>query len=130
MHISVRAPLLSAAFSNVCSWIMLYLPSRSAAGGLFDHRGNTPGLAAGHWAARNDRDEVTFVRLAFLVMRQQLRGAANELAVRVVLDQAHDLDGDRLLHLGADNAACQRTLASSLGSGGFRRLLFFGHDCF
>src|SRR5581483_3662957 len=91
-------------------------------------RCDAPRLAPGHRAARNDRYEVTLVRLALLVMRQQLRGAANELAVGLVLDQPHDFHGDRLLHLGADNTPRQGALASRLHLRGFGSFLFFTHD--
>src|SRR5437870_2378391 len=73
--------------------------------GAFDHAQQTPRLAARQGTARSDRHGVAFLALVVLVMRQQLRGAANVLAVRRMLDQALDLDRDGLVHLIAGHAA-------------------------
>src|SRR6185312_687065 len=121
MHIRVRAPLLSAALSIVCSWIMVELPS--SAGGLLDDSHDTPGFAARQRPARRDLHQITIVGLALLVVSQQLRRTADELAVRRVLDQALDLHGDGLLHLRADDTARERA-----GAFGFRGALLFAHD--
>src|SRR6266404_2809869 len=78
MHIKVRAPLLSAAFSIVRIWIMIRTclrPSRalSAPHGLFHDLEQPPRLAPRHGAARCDGHHVALLRGAALVVRQQLR---------------------------------------------------------
>src|ERR1044071_4553548 len=77
---------------------------RSGARAL-DHLQELPRLAPGQRAARRDLHRVPFLRLTLLVMREKLGGATDELAVRLVPEQPLDLDGHRLLHLGADDAA-------------------------
>src|SRR5512145_600104 len=104
MHIRVRAPLLSAALSTVCIWIMYANPSKpSDLGGALEHRHQLPRLASRHRAAGRNRHGVTLAGRAGLVMREQARGAADVLAVTRVLQHALDLDGDRLGRLGADD---------------------------
>src|SRR6185437_10779013 len=133
MHIRVRAPLLSAALSIVCSWIMVYCLSRglslgpSSARGLLEHRHDPPALVARQRPARSDLHQIPVARLALLVVRQQLRRAADELAVRRMLDEPLNLHGDRLLHLGADDTPGQRAGALGL-SAGFHGALLFAHD--
>src|SRR5579883_925070 len=102
MHIRVRAPLLSAALSIVRSWIMLAFSS--ASGGLLDHPNQAPRLASRERPARSDGHEVAGVGLAVLIVSEELGRAPHVLAVRGMLDQPLDLDGDRLLHLVAHHA--------------------------
>src|SRR6185295_13134855 len=85
-----------------------------------DHLQELPRLAPRERTARADLHRIAFLRLAVLVVREQLRRAADELAVRVVTDQALDLDGDGLLHLRADHSAGERARARHFG---YRRLL-------
>src|SRR5215471_10576752 len=82
MHIRVRAPLLSAAFSIVRNWIMIQtcLRRASAMRRLLDHLEQPPRLAPRHRPARGDDHEVTLSGGAVLVVRQQLRRAADVLA--------------------------------------------------
>src|SRR5262245_39018986 len=86
------------------------LDLRSSARALDDLQ-ELPRLAPRERTARADLHRVAFLRFAVLVVRQQLRRAADELAVRVVPDQALDLDRDGLLHLRADHAARERARA-------------------
>src|SRR5580704_14385116 len=73
-------------------------------GRLLEHLDELPGLATRHRAARSDLHQIAVMRLALLVVSQQLRGATDELAVHAVLDEALDFDRHRLLHLGAHDA--------------------------
>src|SRR5690606_28759617 len=63
--------------------------------------GDRPGLA--------DRHHVALTGFVVLVVRKQLRAAADELAVHRMLDVALDDHGDGLVHLVAGHAAGQRT---------------------
>src|SRR5688500_9826526 len=67
-----------------------------------------PALVARQRPTLLDRDQIAGAALAVLVVRQQLRRAALVLAVLRVRHVALDQDRDRLLHLGADDAAGQR----------------------
>src|SRR5947208_5413915 len=98
MHIRVRAPLLSAAFSMVRIWIMIgtcLRPSRalSAPHGLFHDLEQPPRLAPRHGAARGDDHHVALLRGAALVVRQQLRRTADVLADRKTtrLNSSHQI---------------------------------------
>src|SRR5262245_64447528 len=107
MHISSRAPELSAACKRVLSWIMApLLPSfRRRA---LDHAYQGPGLVPRQRPALRDRDGVARAALVLLVVREQLRRAAHVLAVGRVLDQPLDRHGDGLVHLVADDRSGQR----------------------
>src|ERR1700691_1089432 len=91
-------------------------------GRLLQHLDELPGLATRHRAARSDLHQISIVRLALLVVSQQLRGATDELAVHALLAEPLDLDGHRLLHLGAHHATRE-------GAGTFRfnLVLFRAH---
>src|SRR5580704_16283660 len=91
-------------------------------GRLLQHFDELPGLATRHRTARSDLHQIPIVRLALLVMSQQLRGATDELAVHAVFDEPLDLDGDRLLHLGAHHATRE-----GAGTFGFNLALFRAH---
>src|ERR1044071_1271689 len=69
-----------------------------------DDAGQLPRLAPGQRAARDDLHRIAFLRFTTLVVREQLRRATDELAVHLVAYEPFDFDGDRLLHLGADDA--------------------------
>src|SRR5580700_8543853 len=97
---------------------MLELPVPSAGLRPLDDLEETPGLAARDRPAGRDRHHIALARFLVLIVREQLGGTADELAVARVTNQPLDLDGDRLFHLGADHAAREGTLA-------FR---FCGHD--
>ena len=85
--------------------------------GSFDDLDDAPGLALADRPALGDRDRVARSARAFLVVRHDLRGAANELSVGRVLDQALDRHGDALLHLVATTRPMVRRLVLSLASG-------------
>src|SRR5690348_10604044 len=95
------------------------LAAPSASGGLLDHFDQAPRLAPRERPAGGDGHEVADMGLAVLVMSEHLGRAPHVLAVRGVLDQPLDLDGDRLLHLVAHHAP--REGARALGLGGRRR---------
>src|SRR5579871_6131131 len=97
---------------------MLELLVPSAGLGPLDDLDETPGLAARHRPAGRDRHGVALTRFLVLIVREQLGGTADELAVARMTHQPLDLDGDRLLHLGADHAPREGTLA----------FLFCAHD--
>src|SRR5262245_1880508 len=78
--------------------------------GPLDDLDDAPGLALADRTAFDDRDRVACAARAFLVVRHDLRGPANELAVGRVLDQALDRHGDALLHLVADDATDRRPM--------------------
>jgi len=84
MHIRVRAPLLSAAFSIVRIWIMIrtcFGPlERFSAARPSPHLEQPPRLAPRHGAARGDGHHVALLGGAVLVVRQQLGGTADVLA--------------------------------------------------
>src|SRR5688572_8782512 len=106
MHISSRAPELSAACKRVLSWIIALAPSfRRRA---LDHAHQRPRLAPRQRPALRDRDGVACAALVLLVVREQLGRAPHVLAVGRVLDQPLDRDGDGLVHLVADDRAGQR----------------------
>src|SRR5688500_12381523 len=106
MHISSRAPELSAACKRVLSWIIALAPSfRRRA---LDNAHQGPRLAARQRPALRDRDGVARAALILLVVREQLGRAPHVLAVGRVLDQPLDRDGDGLVHLVADDRAGQR----------------------
>src|SRR5687767_11209732 len=106
MHISSRAPELSAACKRVLSWIIALAPSfRRRA---LDHAHQGPRLVPRQRPALRDRHGVALAALVVLVVRQQLGRAAHVLAVGRVLDQPLDRDRDGLVHLVADDGAGQR----------------------
>src|SRR5215217_3173495 len=72
---------------------------------LLDHPGDHPALAAAHRPRFDDGDAVADLDVAVLVVREKLRGAALCLAVELVPRLPLDGDGDRLLHLVADDNA-------------------------
>src|SRR5690606_36431288 len=106
MHISSRAPLLSAAVSVLCIWIMLLLlPLLHASGfGARDDFHDAPVLGLGQRPALHDVDDVAFAALATLVVRVHLGGAAHDLAVQRMLHLALEQDRHGLGHLVADHA--------------------------
>src|ERR1700739_1018222 len=119
MHISVRAPLLSAAFNMVRNWIMA---RPSTPGRLLDDLEQPPRLVARQRPARRDDHQIALLRGAALIVRQELGGAADELAVGRMPDKALDLDGDRLLHLVAHDAPGESARAARPGGLTGRRL--------
>src|SRR5690348_3408223 len=102
MHISSRAPLLSAAASMDCIWIMFVRSSFRRARQHFHH---AEMLGLRNRTALGDAHQVALVALALLVVRVQLARTAQQLAVQAMLFLALDHDGDRLRTLGAAHAA-------------------------
>src|SRR6202049_204995 len=69
-----------------------------------------PRFTARHRAARLDRYGIAFLAFVALVMREQLRGAADVLPVHGVFDQTLDGHRDGLVHLVADDFAREQAL--------------------
>src|SRR5262249_6800907 len=82
-----------------------------------DHCEQAPGLATRQRPARSDRDGVALLGLVVFVVRQQLGGATDELAVGRMTHHALDLDRDGLVHLVADDLARERTDGLALARG-------------
>src|ERR1700724_3706103 len=70
-----------------------------------------PRFTARHRPARLDRHGIAFLALVALVVREQLRGAADVLPVHGMLDQALDRDRGGLVHLVADDLAREQALS-------------------
>src|SRR5262245_66614334 len=121
MHISSRAPELSAACKRVLSWIMAPI-LRSFRRRALDHAHQGPGFVPRKRAALRDRDGVALAALVLFVVRQQLRRSAHVLSVSRVLDQPLDRNGDGLVHPVADDGAGQRLARLVGGVDGRRRL--------
>src|SRR5262245_31127692 len=124
MHISRRAPLLSAASSIVCIWIMAALLQHSSArrGAAFGGRARDdfhepPALVTRERPALLDDDGVALAAVVVLVVRHDLARAAHVLAVDRVRDAALDRHRNGLLHLAAHDLARKRAL----------QLRLFGH---
>src|SRR5690349_16833149 len=105
MHISSLAPLLSAAESVLCIWIMSAPSSDGRARDDFDH---AVMLGLGQRTAFGDAHQVALVRTD-VVLRVQLGRAPDDLAQQAMLHLALDQDGDRLVHLVADDATLEGT---------------------
>ena len=73
-----------------------------------------PGLVTRERSALGDRYRIALTRLVGLIVSEQLRRAANVLAVTRVLDQARNFDRDGLVHFVADDPPGER--AQRLGS--------------
>src|SRR5688572_2384741 len=108
MHISSRAPELSAATRRVLSWIIVLLSRCSFRRRAFDHAHQRPRLVPRQRPAFRDGDRIALAAFVLLVVRQQLGRAPDVFAVGRVLDQTLDLDRDGLVHLVADDGAGQR----------------------
>src|SRR5579863_1594583 len=124
MHIRRLAPLLSATFNMVRSWIM---SSPLFGAGAFDDAHQHPRFTPRHRPARLDGHRVAFLALIALVMREELRGAANVLAVGRMFHQTLDGHRNGLVHLVADHLAREQPLPGN-GSRARRRFgrLYFG----
>src|SRR2546423_15613402 len=98
MHRSSGAPVVSATRRRDSCWIMA-LPRR-----LHDF-GQAPVLLLREWARLDDADEIAHLRLVLLVVRVELRRAADDLLVARVRLERVDLDDDRLVHRAGDDHA-------------------------
>src|ERR1700687_68788 len=82
-------------------------PSGSSRSRALDDREQAPGLVPRQRPARRDRHRVALARLILLIVRQQLGGAAYELAVGRMTHDALDRHGDGLVHLVAHDLSGQ-----------------------
>src|SRR5688500_20127957 len=97
MHISSRAPELSAACKRVLSWIIALAPSfRRRA---LDNAHQGPRLAARQRPALRDRDGVARAALILLVVRVQLGRSPHVLSVVQELDLLRDRYRGDIVHL-------------------------------
>src|SRR6266542_2855275 len=102
MQSSSRAPVLSATRSLDSCWIT---ESPALFRGLQD-LDEPPVLALRQRPRLDDADDVADLRLVLLVVRMELRRAADHLLVAPVRLHRVDLDDDRLVHrVGDDDAA-------------------------
>src|SRR6478736_9918536 len=90
--------------------------------GLLEDLDQTPPLGGAERTGLHDQHEVAHARRAQLVVRLDLAGASDDLAVERVLDPVLDLDHDGLVHLVADHVAAARLAVAALVSDR-RRLL-------
>src|SRR6478609_2719868 len=87
--------------------------------GLLEDLDQTPPLGGGQRPRLHDQHEVAHARRALLVVRLDLAGASDDLAVERVLDPVLDLDHDGLVHLVAhDIAPARLAVRAVLGRGG------------
>src|SRR6185369_16576815 len=111
MHFRVLAPLLSAALSTVCIWIISAIPLRASdARRPLDHGHELPRLATGNRPALRNRHRVALACFAGLVMSQQPRRATDVLAIARMLQHARNLDRNGLQGLRTDDLSGQRAL--------------------
>src|SRR5437868_3905755 len=117
MHRISLAPVLSATRNRVSCWItaVSYVCRFSSdAGrawrnkpllGLFEDLHDPPPLGGGQRAGLHHQHPVAGAARVLLVVRLQLPGTAQDLAVQRVLDPVLDLDDHGLVHLVADHQA-------------------------
>src|SRR5438477_3541723 len=136
MHRISRAPVLSATRSRDSCWITSIsyvcrfsvhsgpsLTKRSL--GLFEDLHDAPALGGRQRTGLHEQHPVADAARVLLVVRLQLAGTAQHLAVQRVLDPVLDRHHDGLVHLVADDEALP-DLAPPARLG-FRSLLF-AHD--
>src|SRR5947199_6401758 len=110
MHSSSRAPVLSATLRRDSCWIIA-LP------GLLDDLGQAPALGLRQWPRLDDAHCVADSGRVGLVVRVELRRAADDLLVlRMDLDQV-DLDDDRLVALVRHHHAAALLAPAALALG-------------
>src|SRR5690348_12341194 len=109
MHISSRAPLLSAAASMDCIWIMARI---SSLGRARQHFHDAEMLGLGQRPAFGNAYQVALVALAVLVVRVQLGRTTQQLAVQAVLFLTIDQHGHRLGSLVAGDATFESARAA------------------
>src|ERR1700712_1741936 len=95
---SSLAPVLSATLTRDSCWIIGLLR-------LLEHLDEAPTLRRGQRTGLADEHEVADAGGAGLVVRLDLAGPADDLAVQRVLHAVLDLDHDGLVHLVADDVA-------------------------
>src|SRR3954467_4617152 len=83
----------------------------------FDDFDHAPPLVLRQGPGLHDADGVARLGLVLLVVRFELLGAADHLAVHRMLDSAFDGDNDRLLHFVAHNSANPRLTRGALYRG-------------
>src|SRR5580704_18806433 len=119
MHISLRAPELSATVSQVRIIIIISAPLSFLLGGRFlrQHFFQSPALEARKRAGGNDAYGVPLLGLALLVVGIEFLGNADHAAVLRVLHEPLHFDHDGLGHLGAGNLADEFGFLAALGAG-------------
>src|SRR5690348_15417991 len=95
--------------------------------GLLQDLDQPPPLGGRQRPGLHDLDAVADAGDAGLVVRLQLAGPADDLAVQAVLHAVLDLDDDGLLHLVADDEAFTDLAVPATGQAGARRLLGLAH---
>src|ERR1700677_2606334 len=108
MHCTRLAPELSATSRTVRIWIM----AGSLLHELLHDADDREALVFADRAVLLDLDLVARLELALLVVRLVARARADVLAVERIAPVVHDLDDDRLQHLGADDLADQLASAA------------------
>src|SRR3954469_22878835 len=117
MHRISLAPVLSATLSRDSCWIISRYPfaeetrcdrffSRSL--GLLEYFHHAPALRCRQRPGLHQEHAVTDAGGVVLVVRLELVGAPDRLAVERVLDPVLDGDDDRLVHLVADDEPLPR----------------------
>src|ERR687896_1795882 len=107
MQSSSRAPVLSATLSRDSCWIIGLLR-------LLDDLGEAPVLQLRERSRLDDADDVADLGRVGLVVRVELRRAADDLLVPPVRLDRVDLDDDRLVHRGRDDDATALLAAAAL----------------
>src|SRR5919198_4138353 len=93
------APVLSATRSRDSCWIT----SNPCLPGLLEDLDDAPALRRGQRPGLHEEDAVADARSVLLVVRLELVGTSDDLAVQRVLDAVLDGDDDGLFHLVADD---------------------------
>src|SRR3954447_3756901 len=94
--------------------------------GLLDDGDQTPPLGGGQRPGLHDLDAVADAGDVLLVVRLQLAGAPDDLAVQAVLHTVLDLDDDGLLHLVAHHEALTDLAVAPAGQARAARGRFVG----
>src|SRR5690242_8018235 len=119
MHVSWRAPELSATVSHVRICTMFVSPCRRLryASGALDHLLQAPPLQFGERPRGHDANRVADARFARFIVGIIFLAAADDPAIERVLRRARHLHHDRLLHLVARYYADQFLPRAARGSG-------------
>src|SRR5688572_12705643 len=143
MHMTARAPVLSATSNTVCIWIIWFLHSNLRRGqqrsfgprpgtailnglGLLHKAGDAPRLGARDRPALGDLDQVALAELALLDVGVVFPRARDGLSHQRVAHAPLDAHHDRLLHLVARHTADQLALVLGRRGGGSSLFAHFG----
>src|ERR1035437_676173 len=110
MHITSRAPELSATMSLDCCWIICYVPSALP----LDDADQPPTLARRQRTGLHDLHEIPFLRIVRFVVGHHLGGQRHDASILWVALLALDRQGDALVHLVANHAPDDDLAASAL----------------